>query len=249
MIRSIPLLLALVPLALASCGEESLSGDLTVRYAFSGVTRTCEAAAVATVRVNLDNEVFEEAPCNLETGITLSGVPAKAYSRMVVQGVSAEGVAVMDNLAGLETDESVEVLGESTQEVPVELSPTPVDVRFSFAVLAADGLPYAQLEDPLVDSFVVSAFEDGAYDLLTYEFVYDALTSVRNVSLPDPNRALRGNDLDALTIDVYARDRTVLAALEFSFVPPGPGRIIDVLLECRGGTCTGSLTGATLVDP
>lgn len=233
-----------VALVLPSCQEDEQSGVLTIRYGFAGISRSCEQADIATVRVTLDGDYEEIDVCDLAAGITLDSVPARAYAMMTVEGVNAEGITVVDNLGPPTTDESVEVLGDTTQTIDVQLSPTPARVRFSFSVLGEDGFPYAPQEVPVIRSFYARALEnDGTLSLLDYEFVYAQLTSVRNVSIPDPMRQIAGDDVDALTVDVYAQDNRLLSKLEFQFIPPGPGRFIDVHVECRGEACTGAVTG------
>lgn len=235
-------------LVLPSCQEDEQFGTLTIRYGFAGISRSCVQADIATIRATLDGEHEHDDICDLNAGITLTSIPARAYAMMTVEGVNAEGITVMDNLGPPVTDESVEVLGDTTQTVDVQLSPTPAQIRFSFSVLGADGLPYAPQEVPVIRSFYARALEnDGTLSLRDYEFVYAQLASVRNLVLPDPMRQIADDDVDALTVEVYAQDNRVLSKLEFQFVPPGPGRFIDVYVECRGEICTGSVAGVELI--
>lgn len=240
--------LLLVPFAAASCEDPEPYGSLTVQYRFAGITRTCLDADVQDVTVTLDGDYTETAPCDLVSGITLPSVPARTYAMLKVEGINASGITVLDNLGPPATDETVEVLEDTTQTIPVELSPTPAQLRFSFNVLSENGFPYAPQEMPAIYGFVVDTLRNsGTQPLLSHEFVYSTLTSVQNVPVPDPSRIIHGDDIDALTVDIIAQDQTVVDVLEFQFVPPGPGRTIAVQIQCQGQSCTGSVSGVDLL--
>lgn len=242
--------LALLPLIVVApaCAEDEPYGALTIQYGFRGISRTCAQADIATVAVTLDGDYTETAACDLTSGITLASVPARNYAMLLVEGINADGIIVMDNLAPPITDESVEVLGDTTQTIAVELSPTPARVRLSFNVLTETGFPYAPQEAPAIRSFVVDALENqGTSPLHTHEFVYALLTSVQNVPVPDPSRLVSGDDIDAITVDIVTQDGRTVDTLEFVFTPPGPGRNIDVAIQCQGESCTGTVSGVALL--
>lgn len=240
---------AVLALGLAGCGDDSQSGSLTVFYKFGGLRSTCAQEGVDAVRVSLDGDAVEETvPCDDVNGVELTGVPARKYDALLVQGLADDGVAIRDNLGREDThDERVEVLGDRDVEIEVTLTPTPAQVRFTFILVKPTGVPYGPQEQVPIKSFEAVAWEEGGnYAQTSHEFVYATLGSVEGQLLPDPDRQIRGDRVDAITVDVFDQANAKIGdTLAFEFDPPGAGRPIDVTIDCRGSDCEGtSVVGA-----
>ena len=103
--------IAAIALVATACNSGPTSGTLTVNYQI-GLGDTCEENGIATVRVRLDGEYEEEADCNPDDPIVLTGVAAGNYD-VLIHGLDATGTAVMDNLGPPDSDERVEIVGGS----------------------------------------------------------------------------------------------------------------------------------------
>lgn len=234
---------AVLVLGLAGCSDDPESGSLTVFYKFGGLSRSCEQEGVTDVRVTLDGEIEETAPCDTVNGIELTDVPARNYRSLLVEGLANDGVAIRDNLGKEDLhDENVEVLGGRDVEIDSTLTPTPAQVLFTFILVKPTGVPYGPQEEVPIASFHVTAWEDGGNNALaSHDFVYGNLKSVSDLRMPDPDRSIKGDEVNAITVDI--RDRAnarVSDALAFEFDPPGAGRAIDIRISCKGEDCSGS---------
>ena len=246
---SITKLSALAPLAVATllgfagCNNDPGDGSLTINYRFGIGTSSCSAEGVSSVRVSLGDE-SETRPCSDEGEITLTGVPARNYNDLLVEGIDAEGVTIRDNLDDPDDDERVEVIGGSSTSIDVTLTPTPAILELTIVQLAAPNTPYAPSEDPVYEDFEVIAAEGSASPLLIHVFEYSQLTSLTNY-VPDPERDLDGDRVD--TVVVNADDMQVDADPstpeidEFSFAPPGDGRTIKINVTCIAEACEGTV--------
>lgn len=262
---SITKLSGLAPLATAAlllgagCNNDPGSGTLTINYQFGAIGSSCSAEGVTTLRVSVGDKEEEE-PCSDDGEITLSGVGAGNYNNLVVEGVDAEGITVRDNLGNDDDDESVEVIGGSSTEKDVFLFPTPAEIELTL-VLLQDGLQLPSLDSSDIESFTVRATEGTNNLLLDSEVVIADLTLARTI-VPDPERELNGEEVNTVVINAIVNGNAVpvdsdpnTSAIEnFTFDPPGHGRLIEIRVECEGTDCSGSVQstdGGTMVggDP
>jgi len=224
----------------ASCADDEADGNLSIRYQLGGRSPSCEMDGVRDIRVRLDDAVDETTPCDVSNPFELSGIPARNYRRLVVEGLDADGIVTRDNLAN---ERGVEVLAGRTNEVDVELTATPARVRFNFRIFKANGVPYAPQEQIPIRSFRVTAYENGGTGpLASYDFVLDALESFSEVPMADPGRDVVGDDVDTLAIDIVPIQQSdEQPTIRFEFEPPGAGQPITVFVECNGVACAADI--------
>ncbi len=256
---SITKLSALAPLAAAAallgpagCNNDPGSGTLTINYQFGIGGSTCANEGVETIRVSFGDETETE-PCNDDGQLVLSGVPARNYNDFVVEGIDAESITVRDNLAAPAGDESIEVIGGSSQDVDVTLTPTPASIELTFVLLDEDELQLPSLDSSVVESFDIRAAEGTNAALLDSSVAVDDLTSAK-VIVPDENRSLDGERVDTVVINYTANgndgqvdgDPMMAGAQPFSFEPPGDGRLIQIRITCIVDACEGVLMGTDM---
>lgn len=232
-------------MGMAGCNNDPGSGTLTLQYQFGVIGSTCAAEGVSSVRVSIGNEVDEE-PCSEDGEVTISSVPAGNYD-VVVEGLDAEGITVRDNI-GNDDDESVEVIGGSSQEHEVFLYPTPAEIELTLVLLDEDELQLPSLDSSQIEAFQVRASEGTNNLLLDGEVVIADLTSARTI-VADPNRQLDGEEVNTIVLNAVIGSSIVpvdanlnTAAIEnFTFEAPGHGRLIEIRVECVGTSCTGTV--------
>lgn len=236
LVRPALLLLGLLTIA---CGKDEESGSLTVEYELGPGLGCSDAAldigglgAVDTIRVTLtrgDNEVSEEAPCLQGDTILIGSAPAGNYE-MLVEGLDAVGDTVMDNLKLPATDEKVEVIGGSSQNVTANLAPTPAQIRVALKIETSDGFGL-QCMEAVPQFFEVTAYR-GSTPMLSHTIDYCAALSGYQ-PLPDPDREIEGALLNAVKIKVYDQSMGELVDLPpLQLSPPGAGKLVDVLIHC-----------------
>jgi hypothetical protein len=239
---SIRLALAATLLCAAACNNDPGTGTLTVEYAL-GLNGACETFEVSTVRVTLDDGKYqEEEACDPANPILVSGVAADNYD-VLVEGVDAEGITVMDNIGG-EDDETVEVVGGSEVVHDVRLGETPAQVQVKW-FKSVDGEP-SECAFVATKFFEVSAYHGATPFFPPHEFPCSVPPGYQ--VLPDPGRAIDGKTLDGVLVDVLDESHGDIEELVFNFDPPGPGRAVQIIIECDGPenepTCTGEVVSA-----
>jgi hypothetical protein len=210
------------------CADEG-PGALIVPFTL-GNSKTCDEVGVSRVRVVLGNEAYEEdADCG-DGEVRVDDVPAGRYD-LLVEGLAADGVTIMDNLDN--DDRRVEVVGDgATVELEsVLLTDTPAQllVRWDFGFSNCASADIAQ--------FVFTAFETGGTSVLLEEEVdCDSESDAPNGFhlVPDPDRSLKGGLFGEANISAKPATTTDLS---FMFEPPGPGRPIYLSLECDDDGC------------
>jgi hypothetical protein len=228
---------------LAACADEEQSGNLTIHYELGASQSTCDEAAVEQVRASFTEDLDELELCNDEGDFTASGIPARSYNQFLLEGIDAEGVTVFDSL-GDPAQSKVTVTGGSTQMVEMFLTPTPAQIKVSFNLLNENGFGYSGQEQSPVTEFDVRAFDNDS-PMLNHTFVVAQLEAVENNVIPDEARVLNGLRLNQVRINYVADgDQSVVDVMGeplFTFEPPGRGRVVDIIVECRADVCTGVL--------
>lgn len=241
-----PLLLLALALP-AACAKDDESGTLTIEYEL-GPGLACDApnlgvgglGAVNTIRVTLtrgSNEIVEEAPCAMGDSILVASAPTGNYD-LLVEGLDAVGDTVMDNLMIPADDEKIEVIGGTSQNVDVNLGPTPARIQVRFNIMK-DG-SFAQCAFADVQYFDLTAFR-GATPMLMHQFDYCTVPPGYS-DVPDPDRSIEGALLDGIRIDVLDDAQTEVASLPvFSFGSPGAGKLVQLTINCDNTDCSGVL--------
>lgn len=241
-LRQLAVAVPLLAMGASGCSNEEQSGSLTINYQFGAASASCADSLTTQIRVSLNGQQFAEQPCDDTGSITLPSVPARNYSQLLVEGIDVEGTTVRDNLAPPTDDESVEVVGgAAVVKEDVVLTPTPAIVRFQFVVLDETGAPYPPAATPPIKLFRTEAFrQNGNTSLLAHDFVYaDLMTTL--VDMPDPQRDLEGDLLDFISVRIVDQSDSTIDTLTEMVVPPGPGKLVQVRVDCRGTACTSSL--------
>jgi hypothetical protein len=228
---------------IASCNTGPNSGTLSVSYEL-GLQGTCAGFGVATVKVTLDDgEYEEEEPCDPANPILLTGVAAGNYD-VLVEGIDAEGITVMDNIGG-DDDNSVEVVGGSDKELDVTLGDSPAQVQVRWLKFV-NGEP-AECAFIATKYFEVTAYHDATQ--FPNSNVFDCSVPPGYQTLPDPDRVIDGNTLNGVRVRVLDESEEQIGDdLVFAgFDPPGAGRVVQIDITCDGPenepVCTGELVG------
>jgi hypothetical protein len=230
-----------------ACGDDETSGSLTVEYELGPGLGCADASldigglgAVETIRVTLTrgtNEITEEAPCLQGDTILVASAPSGNYD-MLVEGVDAVGDTVMDNLKLPMTDEKVEVIGGSSQNVTANLAPTPAEIQVRLNILKDGVAEQCQFAD--VQFFDVTAFR-GSTPMLMHQIDY-CMTPSGYQPIPDPERVIEGallNSIKVEELDMAQAEVADLAPMQFS--PPGAGKLVQMTITCDGTDCSGNL--------
>jgi len=228
-----PLGLVLVVAGLAGCADEG-PGSIVIPVTL-GNNKACDDVGVTQLRAQLDHggEMYEETVDCSVGEVRISDVSPQRYD-LLVQGLASDGVAIMDNLDN--DDRKVEVLGDGQTNViaSVLLTDAPAQLRvgwdFGLSNCASAG----------IQEFEIRAFESGGSNLLvTGSIDCEAATDAGNLHLvPDPDRELKGNLVGEASVQPLDKSgATVGNAIAFVFDPPGPGRPVDLILECDETGC------------
>jgi hypothetical protein len=239
--------LVLLGLFTTACGNDEESGSLTVEYELGPGLGCADASLdigglgeVQTIRVTLtrgDNEITEEAPCLEGDTILVASASAGNYD-MLVEGLDAVGDTVMDNLKLPMTDEKVEVIGGTSQNVTANLAPTPAEIQVRLNILKDGVAEQCQFSD--VQFFDVTAFR-GSTPMLMHQIDY-CMTPSGYQPIPDPDREIEGALLNSIKIDVLDMAQAEVADLSpLQFSPPGAGKLVQMTITCDGTDCEGAL--------
>ena len=240
--------LALLGLLTSACGKDEESGSLTVEYELGPGLGCADASLdigglgeVETVRVTLtrgdEPPIVEDAPCLQGDTILIASAPAGNYE-MLVEGVDAVGDTVMDNLKLPMTDEKVEVIGGTSQNVTANLAPTPAKIEVKLRVMV-DG-DFAQCMQAEVQYFDITAYR-GSTPMLMHQFDY-CTTPNGYQTVPDPERVIEGALLNSIKIEVLDMSQTEVADLApIQFTPPGAGKLVQLTITCDGTDCDTTL--------
>jgi hypothetical protein len=225
----------------AGCGGgddgNKSSGTLVVPFAL-GNNRSCEAAGVAYVVAELNDEAFvQDAPCS-NGQVRFLNVPAGSY-RIKISAFDDNDVEVLDSHESTET--MVDVTGDnqtSEHEIPVMLTAAPAHlfVRWTFGFTTCRGAS--------IDRFAIKVWLSGGDDLLVSQTLACALEGKgkdQYREIADPDRRLSGEQAGEVTIQALDKTGvTVGPAAVFKYKAPGPGHDVRVSVECDQGACTGN---------
>lgn len=224
---------ALASVGVSGCADEG-PGSIVIPVKL-GNNKSCDEVGVLELRGQLERsgEIYEETVDCSVGEVRIADIPAQRYN-LLVQGIAEDGTAIMDNLD--EDDMVVEVLGDGqTVELnPVLLTDAPAQLRVGWDF----GLSNCASAD--IDEFEVTAFETGGTSVLVSSSIAcDAPTDAGNLHLvPDPDRELKGNLVGEASIQpVDSSGADVGLAVDFAFDPPGPGRPVDLILDCDESGC------------
>jgi hypothetical protein len=248
---SIRIALAVTALSATACNNDPATGSLSVAYRL-GPGLACDSVdpPIANVRITLDGDKYdEEEACDPDAPIVFTGVAAGNYD-VLAEGIDAEGVTVMDNVAGLSADDKVEVVGGSDKEHNVTLADTPAQVQVRWTTFV-DG-QFAQCAFATSKYFEVTAFHGANPFFDAYRF--DCEVPPGYQALPDPMREIDGKTLSAVVIRVLDENQDPIGdeMLFDDFDPPGPGRAVKIDITCDGPDgeteCTGEVVGIDAAD-
>lgn len=224
-IRSLTVLSILGVLA---CGNEDPDGTVTVRYSL-GVANMCETLGVQTVRVDIgDGTETAEDDCDPNSAIVMDSVKAGNYP-LLVTGIDSMGITVMDNIDQPTEDDTVEVVGGSSREVEASLAATPAKIGVKLNKFL-NGDP-AECSFLTTASFQVTAYQNGGTSVLLSE-TFECTQPPGFAPMIDENRDLDGQDLDAIAVRLLDDGGDELTEVTFEFDPPGPGRVVELTLNC-----------------
>jgi hypothetical protein len=229
----------LVGAALASCGagNKNDSGVAVVPYEL-GNHRDCASLGVVAVRAELDDGTHvQEVDC--DAGELRFNLLRPGNYDLVVYGLDANGVRVMDSLAA--GPMPVEVVGGGTTVVvdpPVKLTAAPAKVELRW------DLGFGSCQSASIGTFELNAWRADGSDLLMQAAVECSMAGEGRAqyrTIPDKERALSGDELGE--IDVQPKDVhgiTMGKPVTFSFASPGPGGQVKLSLSCGEAGCKGS---------
>jgi hypothetical protein len=234
--RCLGMLLAIAALG-CSAADGPDTGVLVVPYEL-GNRRDCEALGIVAVRAELDDgHHSEETDC--EAGELRFSLLEPGRYDVIVYGLDADGVAVMDSLSGGPT--AIDVIGSRTTVIvdpAVRLTAAPAQLKlrweFGFGSCEATG----------IERFGVSAWRSDGSELLMMSEVSCALPGEGRDQyrvVPDEERELSGDELGEVEIQPYDQhDLPIGDAVIFGFDSPGPGRDVRLSMTCDVGGCEGS---------
>jgi hypothetical protein len=226
----------------ASCGDPPI-GDLTVPFRVD-LGLTCADFQVETVEVKLtptgddaEDNVVVTGTATCESGeLVFEDVGVGQY-KVTATGMYSDGVIAVDSIAdGSKTAEVLE--DQFTSSPALALGPTPAKLRLYWA-LNKDG-KQAMCGDVFVASFEVSVLAGPtSAPLLEHEFkcADEGDEDLYRTAL-DPSRELDGSLAKELRIEFRNADGMPLGGIiKACFDAPGPGRNIEIDLECNDDIC------------
>lgn len=234
--------IAAIGLVGLACGGDDPTGSISVRYSI-GAANDCSTLDVQRVAVDIGaGSESAEVDCDPSQPIILDGINAGNYP-LLVTAIDSMGIRVMDNVDMPTDDDTVEIVGGSSREVDVSLAATPATIRARW-VINVDGFPQ-QCEFVLPKTFEVVAYQNsGTSVLLSHNF---ECAQNGYATVPDPERQIDGQDLDAVTIRLLDENDEELTRVAFEFDAPGPGRTVDLDLVCEEANGTVTCTGMSSV--
>lgn len=227
-LRSLAALSLLAPslFGVVACGNEDPDGSITINYQL-GLSNMCETLDVQTIRVDIgEGKETKEAPCDPNEGIEIDDVKAGSYA-LRVTGIDSQGITVMDNLDAPTSDDSVEIVGGSDREQDVSLSATPASVGVKW-LMTFDGEP-TECSFLVTKTFEVTTYADQA-PVLSHNF--DCVKPPGFVFVPDEERQISGQQLDGVRVRLLDDGDAMLTQVVSEFEPPGPGRTVELTLNC-----------------
>jgi len=225
--------------ALAGCGgsDKPDSGVLVVPFEL-GNHRSCKDLGIATVRAELDDGAYaEEVDC--DAGEVRLNLIDPGKHQVVVYGLNAHDVAVMDSLA--DGPVKVDVVGGGTTvvvdpAVKLTAAPAKLELRWAFG--------FGTCESTSIARFGISAWRSDGSDLLMETQVDCAMPGEgrgQYRTVPDMDRALSGDELGEVDVQPYDKNAiTVGQPLTFAFAAPGSGGAVKLSMTCDDGGCNGS---------
>jgi hypothetical protein len=229
----------LLAFATLGCGGKTKddSGVLVAPYEL-GNRKDCKSLGVVSVRAELDDgAVAQEVEC--DAGEVRFNLLKPGHYDVVVYGLNADGVRVMDSLADGPT--SVDVVGGGTTVIvdpAVKLTAAPAKLALRW------NLGFGSCESSSIGSFALDAWRSDGSDLLMQTEVLCSMQGQGREQyrlVPDKQRALSGEELGE--VNVQAKDVHGIAMgkpVTFNFDSPGPGREVKLSLSCGDGGCKGS---------
>ncbi|MDH5672793.1 MAG: hypothetical protein OEZ06_11625 [Myxococcales bacterium] len=218
-------------------GEGDDSGVLVAPFEL-GNRKDCQSLGIAAVRAELDGgRVVEEVEC--EVGQVRFEPLAPGSYEIVLYGLDAEGIPVMDSLAAGPTE--VDVVGAGTTVV--------VDPAFKLTAAPAHlqlrwDLGFGSCDSTAIDHFGITAWSFDGSELLLETEVLCSMTGDgpdQYRLVPDLERELSGDEVGEVDIQAYdASGVTVGDSVSFAFDAPGAGRSVKLSLSCDEGGCEGS---------
>lgn len=219
--------------ALGGCADEG-PGSIVIPVQL-GNNKSCEEVGVTQLHAELERggEIYEETVDCSVGEVRIDDVAPQRYD-LLVQGLASDGAAILDNLD--QDARVVDVLGDGQTNVidTVLLTDAPAQLRigwdFGLSNCASAG----------IHEFEITAFENGGSAvLLTSAIDCDAPTDAGNLHVvPDPDRDLNGKLLAEAAIQPVDKSGAhVGSPISFSFDPPGPGRFVDLIIECDETGC------------
>jgi hypothetical protein len=219
-------LFAVAMLATLACGNEDPDGTLTVNYTL-GLSNNCATLDVQRISVVLgDGSYSEEADCDPSSPIVLDSVKAGNYP-MRVNAIDSMGFIVMDNLDDPSDDDNAEVVGGGSREVDAQLTTTPAEIGVKW-INTFEGEP-AECSFLSTVTFQVTAYENEG-TLLSHDF--DCVKPPGFAAVPDEERTIDGLGLDGVRIRLLDDGGDELEEVIFEFLPPGPGRTVELTITC-----------------
>jgi hypothetical protein len=238
-IRQLGFFVLISLLAAAGCydmQEEDTVGSWAATYQIESMGLSCEEAGVATILAVFDDGLYHaEVPCD-QYEISIDNIEQGLY-RLTLYGLNAEGIPIMDSLAGGETQVLIQENKKTVQKDPVRLTETPV------ALLLRWGLGFGSCKSRGFKDFVVEAVDfDG-------ETTFQSRLKCTSVGIldgeyrivPDKKRQLAATEIGSLRVYPVARSNDSLGeafeVLFEDFDVPGPGEPIEMSISCGQTAC------------
>ena len=226
----------------AGCEEaETPTGTLLVRFQLGNGTATCGDENVITVRGTLDDGLYEaDVDCAAdddEGEVLFSDVEEGEYPLQLV-GLDDEGVPVVDTPVL-----PVEVVFEGDKnsmeyESTVSLSTAParLQIRWDLGVYNCESTEIYRFR-------IVAYGSNGMKTLLDTDLDCSLMGEGKEQyrRVPDPDRYVDGEMLDAVEVNPLDKNDVEIGdPVLFSLSPPGPGRTVNLTVECTDAGCEGS---------
>ena len=216
--------------------EEDTTGSWTATYQIESIGMSCEEAGVATVLAVFDDGLYQaEVPCD-QYEISVNDIE-KGPHLLTLYGLDADGIPIVDSLAGGETQVLIQESKKTVQSDPIQLTEAPV------ALLLRWNLGFGSCNSRRFKDFVVEAFD------FDDEKIFQSRVGCTTVGaldgefriVPNKKRQLVDPEIGSLLVYPVAKSNKSLGedfeVLFEDFEVPGPGEPIKLSISCNQTGC------------
>lgn len=226
-----------------ACAPDKGPGSLTVEYTL-GNNKTCEDLGIDRIEVTVYQGTLEEPSveysdmllCDNTGEAIVSDIEPGVYS-VVAIGYDANDVATFDNQGQPAAERVVEIFEAAQANTEAELTARPAELHLAWR-LGEGG--FANCSGVGINRFEITTYEEDGATVLT-ETVMDCELGGDAMGfrvVPDPDRELNGARFGEVGIQpLDAAGNAVGTSAPFSFMPVGPGYVVELRIECTDLGC------------